>query len=65
MHVEMIDLLRCPVPHADSWLVAADADDVEPIVRAVGAAVLAPGSIRWLADRNDELAAEPSEPRQA
>jgi glycosyltransferase involved in cell wall biosynthesis len=53
------------VPAVDSWRVAADADDVEPIVRAVGAAVLAPGSIRWLADRNDELAAEPSEPRQA
>jgi hypothetical protein len=42
-----------------AWIVAADADDVEPIVDAVGNAALAPGSIRWLADRSDELADEP------
>ena len=42
-----------------AWIVAADADDVERIVDAVGIAALAPGSIRWLADRSDELADEP------
>jgi glycosyltransferase involved in cell wall biosynthesis len=45
-----------------AWVVAADADDVEPIVEAVGSAALAPGSIRWLADRSDELADEPVAP---
>ncbi len=55
-----------------AWIVAADADDVGPIVDAVGVGALAPGSIRWLADRSDELAheplgaaPEPREPRRA
>jgi len=34
MHVEMIDLLRCPNPHADSWLVAsADETMARHVVR--------------------------------
>jgi glycosyltransferase involved in cell wall biosynthesis len=39
-----------------AWIVAADGDDVEPIVEAAGGDSLAPGSIRWLADRGDERA---------
>jgi hypothetical protein len=37
-----------------AWLVAADGDDVEAIQRAGGGDSLAPGSLRWLADRDDE-----------
>ncbi|HEX5466649.1 MAG TPA: hypothetical protein VFW92_08230, partial [Candidatus Limnocylindrales bacterium] len=37
-----------------TWLVAADAGDVQPILDAGLGAALAPGSLRWLADRCDE-----------
>jgi hypothetical protein len=51
--VAAIASLRIP---PDAWVVAADGDDVDAIVEAVGPAALAPGSLRWLADREDEAA---------
>ena len=41
--------------HGDGWLVALDADDVLAAESALGDGVdLAPGGLRWLADRWDE-----------
>jgi hypothetical protein len=43
----------------NGWLVGLDADDVLAIEPAIGGGVdLAPGGLRWLADRDDEAAAE-------
>jgi hypothetical protein len=51
-----VDAIRSAVADDPGWIVAADGDDVEPIVRAAGPAFLAPGSLRWLADRSDDPA---------
>ena len=43
----------------DGWLVGLDADDVLAIEPALGDGVdLAPGGLRWLADRDDEAAGD-------
>lgn len=41
---------------SDALIVAADGDDVVPILEAGRGSALAPGSLRWLADRDDEAA---------
>ena len=40
-------------PRADPMILAVDADDVVAILDALPGARLAPGSLRWLADRSD------------
>jgi hypothetical protein len=49
-----VDALRSVGSDPDAWIVAADGDDVATIVAAAGSSALAPGSVRWLADRDDE-----------
>jgi hypothetical protein len=51
-----VQAIRSVAGAEPGWYVAADGDDVEPILRAAGPSSLAPGSLRWLADRSDDPA---------
>jgi hypothetical protein len=51
-----VEAIRSAAGAEPGWYVAADGDDVEPILRAAGPSSLAPGSLRWLADRSDDPA---------
>lgn len=47
-------------PAEAGWLVACDAEDVDAAAQAIGAgAPLAPGGLRWLADRWSSADASP------